>query len=94
MHDSLATGRSAFDQFGIGDIAFDQLQTRVVHLQVAALAGRQVVEDAHRIAFFQQRIAEVGTNEAGTAGDQNRGISHDDRNDPVRAANRRARREA
>ncbi|MNH12119.1 hypothetical protein D3C79_716540 [compost metagenome] len=92
VHHCLATGSHAFDQLGVGDVAFDQFQTRVIYLEVAWFAGRQVIEDTHGITFGQQRIAQVGTDEASATGDQNRGISHDDRSDPVRAANRRARR--
>ncbi|MNE97585.1 hypothetical protein D3C80_1959560 [compost metagenome] len=92
MNNRLATCRYALDQRGIGHIAFDQFKAWVTQLQVGRLAGGQIIEDAHRVAFSQQRVAQVRANETGTTGDQNGGISHGGRIDPVGAANRRARR--
>lgn len=94
MHHSTATSRNLLDQPGIGDIAFNQFQPWVADLQVAPLASGEVVENAYCVAFVQQRIAQVGANEAGTAGDQDGGVSHGGRTGPVGAAGRRARRAA
>ncbi|MNG18749.1 hypothetical protein D3C84_1028420 [compost metagenome] len=92
MHNRLAPRSRPHDQLSFGDIAFDQLKPGVGHLQIGGFAGGQVIENPYRIAFCQQRIAQVRTDEAGATGDQNWGISHDDRIDPVRVANPSARR--
>lgn len=94
VHHGTAAGCGLRDQPGIGDIAFDQLQPWVVDLQVTASASGKVIENAYSVAFVQQRIAQVGANEAGTAGDQDGGVSHGGRTGPVEAAGRRARRGA
>ncbi|MNI74027.1 hypothetical protein D3C73_1300890 [compost metagenome] len=94
MNHSAATCRGALHQCGIGNITLDQLKARVAQLQVVALASGKVVEHTHRVAFSQQRIAQVGANEAGAAGDQDGGVSHGGRNGPVEAAGRRARHAA
>ena len=94
VHHGTAASRNLRDQLGIGDIAFNQLQPWVADLQVAPLPSGEVVENAYCVAFVQQRIAQVGANEAGTAGDQDGGVSHGGRNGPVEAASRRARHAA
>ncbi|MNJ70204.1 hypothetical protein D3C77_666410 [compost metagenome] len=94
MHHSTAASRSLSDQPCIGNITFDQFQPWVVDLQIASPAGGEIVENAYGVAFVQQRIAQVGANEAGTAGDQDGGVSHGGRTGPVGAAGRRARRAA
>lgn len=70
MHHSTAASRRLSDQPCIGNITFDQFQPWVVDLQIASPAGGEIVENAYGVAFVQQRIAQVGANEAGTAGDQ------------------------
>ena len=78
---------------GIGDIADDQFDACILR-QVFALAGREIVQHTNGIAARQQRINQVRADEPGTAGDQNRGISHDGSNAPTGSATRCARREA
>lgn len=94
VHHGTAASRNLRNQLGIGDIAFNQFQPRVANLQVAPLASGEIVENAYGVAFLQQRIAQVGANKAGTAGDQDGGVSHGGRTGPVEAASRRARRAA
>ncbi|MNJ74785.1 hypothetical protein D3C77_717730 [compost metagenome] len=66
----------------------------MLQLQVGMLAGGQVVQHAHGITPRQQGVGQVGADEAGTAGDQYRGIIHDESNDPVKASGPCARRAA
>ncbi|MNR47312.1 hypothetical protein D3C85_1663980 [compost metagenome] len=94
MDHGTAASRNLRDQPGIGDIAFNQFQAWVADLQVTPLASGKVVENAYGVAFVQQRIAQVRANEAGTAGDQDGGVSHGGRTGPVEAAGRRARHAA
>ncbi|MOA12770.1 hypothetical protein D3C78_1327900 [compost metagenome] len=63
-----ATGHGPGHQGGIGDVAFDQFDRRVVQRQVAALAGGQIIEDAHRMSLGEQGVGQVRTNETRAAG--------------------------
>ena len=47
------------DHLGIGDIALDEAQTRVVQPQIAALAHGQIVQHAHPVTNGQQGIDQV-----------------------------------
>ena len=69
MRDGVAAQGCARDQRGIGDITFDQLQARVIHRQVTALARGQVIENSNGIALGKQGIDQVRANKAGAAGD-------------------------
>ncbi len=69
VRDCVATQGCARHQRGVGDIALDQFQARVIHRQVAAFAGRQVIKDADGIALGEQGINQVRANESGAAGD-------------------------
>ncbi len=91
MHHGLAARRSALDQLGVGNVPLDKLKQGVVQLQVVALARGEVVDDAHGVATRQQGVTQVGADEAGTAGDQDGGISHGDRTGPEEAASLHAR---
>ncbi|MNF70025.1 hypothetical protein D3C84_519240 [compost metagenome] len=69
VHHGAATGHSPSHQRGIGDVADDQFDLGIVQRQVAALAGRQIIKDAHRMALGEQRVGQVRANEPGAAGD-------------------------
>ena len=62
------------------------------HLRGNGLAKRMLEHLTNHAR--QQRIDQVRSNEPGTAGDQNRGISHDGNSAPTGSATRYARREA
>ncbi len=62
--------RGTRHQLGVGHIAFQQFDTRVVQRQVAALAGGQVVQHAHAVTLGQQCIDQVRADKARTAGNQ------------------------
>ena len=53
----------------IGEVAFDEFNAGDVR-QVLALAGDQAVDDAHASAAADELFREVGTDEAGAAGDE------------------------
>ena len=80
------------DHLGIGDIALDEAQTRIIQRQIAALAHGQIVQHAHPVTGGQQGVNQVRADKAGTAGYEN--FSHDDNNDPAGSADRSARRAA
>lgn len=69
MRDSAATLHRVGDQRRIGDIADNQFNPRIVQRQVAALAGRQIIQNAYRVALGEQGIGEVRANETGATGD-------------------------
>ena len=60
----------ALHQRGIGHVALDQLDTRMVHGQIFWFARGQIVQHAHRITLSQQGIGQMGADEAGPSGDQ------------------------
>ena len=56
---------------GIADVALDPLRARVEVVRPLAVRGRQqAVEDAHLVAALEQRVDDVGADEAGAAGDE------------------------
>jgi hypothetical protein len=67
MEDDLDAGDGAGDRGLVGDRALDQLRIRA---DVVAPTRRQVVEHANAVAPSEQRLDEVRTDEAGTAGDE------------------------
>ena len=69
VRDCAATFHRPGDQRRIGDVADDQLDLGIVQRQIAALAGRQIIEDPHRMALGKQRVSQVRADETGTAGD-------------------------
>lgn len=58
------------------DVTLDELISWVVQKQVhiGLLAGGEVVEATDAITHFQDGLTEVGTNEAGAAGDEEEGV--------------------
>ena len=58
----------------VGEIAFEELDAGKV-IEIAALAGDQVVDDADAVAAANEFFREVGSDEAGAAGDEIRGHS-------------------
>jgi hypothetical protein len=56
------------DSFVASQLAFDDLH--VDGLEVAPVAGGEVVEHPHLVAALEQRADEVRADEAGTAGDE------------------------
>ena len=61
------TARVANDE--IGDVAFEELDARQMR-EVLAVAGDQAVGDADAFAAADELFCEVGTDEAGAAGDE------------------------
>nr|GEU28556.1 hypothetical protein [Tanacetum cinerariifolium] len=78
VQDEVGAGAGAAANHGVADIAFDQLEIapdggadRRPHLlQVVPVAGQEIVEPHHALPQFQQRLQQVGADEAGRAGDQ------------------------
>lgn len=58
------------------DITLDELIVRVIgeEIYIGLLARRQIVQAADLIAQVKNRLAQVGTDEAGAAGDEEEGI--------------------
>ena len=94
MHHCATALHATLHQRGIGHVTLDQLDTRMVHGQIFRLARGQIVQHAHRITLGQQGIGQMGADEAGTAGDQDRCVRHAGNIDPVNAARPYARRAA
>lgn len=69
MRDRAAALHRLRHQCRIGDIADNQLDPRIIQRQIAAFAGRQIVEDPHRMALGEQGIRQVRADETGAAGD-------------------------
>lgn len=69
----------------IRDVANDQLNDRIIR-QIAALAGRQIVQYPNGIASSNKCINQVRADEPGPSGNQNRQFSHDGNNAPVSSA--------
>ena len=61
------TVERAPDNFGVGDIGFDEFDRAN---EVVAIAAREVVEDPHRVPVVKQRLDEVRTYKPGAAGHQ------------------------
>ena len=93
MHNGTAPGHDAGDQRGICHITFNQFYVGIVQGQVAAFACGHVIQNSHCVALGQQRVNQIGTYKPGAAGDEDRGISHDDKTCPVGSGDRHARRE-
>jgi hypothetical protein len=57
---------------GVADVVADEFEAFVVEevLDVALSAGEEVVEADDFVAFVEEAFAEVGTEEAGSAGDE------------------------
>ena len=53
---------------GIGDVGLEKSRRR---REVLAPAGGEVVDDRHVVAGREERLGDVGADEAGPAGDQN-----------------------
>ena len=53
----------------VGQVAFDELHAGERH-EVSPIAGDEVVGDAHTRAAAEQFFREVGSDEAGAAGDE------------------------
>ena len=76
----------------IADIAFDEVETLETILadalanvlEVAAPAGREIVEAAHILAKVEQRLDEIRSDEAGRSGHQPRPSSLAERSAKVR----------
>jgi hypothetical protein len=55
----------------VADVGLDQLGARRQRpVEVLAPPGREVVDDRHLVAAREQRVDQVGADEAGAAGDQ------------------------
>ncbi|MNJ66987.1 hypothetical protein D3C77_631170 [compost metagenome] len=78
---------------GICHVADDQLQPGVIR-QIAALSSRQIIQHPHRITAREQGIDQIGTDETGPAGNQDRTFSHDGNSAPAAAPSRHATRAA
>jgi hypothetical protein len=65
-----AGARAAAGPCGIRSVAHDQLH---VAREVRAMAGGEIIEHAHAMSLRAQRLDEVGSDEAGTAGDEMEG---------------------
>lgn len=61
------TSHRTAHQRGIGDVALEEFGAG---RQVLALAGGEIIQHAHAIAARDQRVREVGADEAGPAGDE------------------------
>ena len=58
---------------GVADVALEPLGARVEVVRPLAVRGRQqAVEDAHLVPALEQRVDDVGADEAGAAGDEDR----------------------
>ena len=60
------------DVEGLADVFFYKIESRIIAemFEIRAAAGEQVVDDNHTPALAEQGIAEMGSEEAGAAGDQ------------------------
>ncbi len=76
MKDVVAAFRRLLAGIQVTNISFDKRETLIVHERGDILheTRGQVVEADHLIAAFQKMFYQVGTDEAGTAGDQNAGV--------------------
>ena len=66
----VGAGDGALGEVEVRDVALDELGAR---LDVAQVAGGQVVDDADALAAGEQGLGEVGADEAGSAGDDVQG---------------------
>jgi hypothetical protein len=66
---SLPPTGSSIDR-GVGDAAANQLDLLLLDQvgDVLLAAGGEVVEDAHLVAFFDERVCEIGADETCAAG--------------------------
>ncbi|MGY4416815.1 hypothetical protein ACVWW4_008551 [Bradyrhizobium sp. LB7.1] len=62
----------ALDLDGIAYVMFDEAKIRMIEQRpdIADRSREQIVEADYRVAALQKRVAEVGSDEAGAAGDQ------------------------
>ena len=70
MEHDLDAGAGARRRGRVPDVALDELDVLREVGQVLALAGEEVVEDAHLVAAREQRARDRGADEAGAAGDE------------------------
>jgi hypothetical protein len=70
MQDEIDTGAGGPAGLEITDIALDQLATASAAVEVLDPSGTQIVQHSDFRALLQESIDEVGTDEAGTSGDQ------------------------
>ena len=66
-----AAANSAGHALGVADVGLVEARAaRQRGAEVLALAGDEVVDDRHLVAAIEERVDEVGADEAGAAGDQ------------------------
>jgi hypothetical protein len=57
-----------FDSRAIHEVAFDELDPALEMVEVAAMAGAEIIKDSHTIAAFHEGRRDVRTDEARPAG--------------------------
>jgi hypothetical protein len=68
VHYQLGASAALLDDIWIGYVTADEVRLLI---DVFGIAGAQIVEDCDLVAIGDECVDEVGTDEAGTAGDEN-----------------------
>ena len=70
MEDDLDAADGVVDALVAAQLALDHLDVVLETVEVGAVAGGEVVEDAHRVAALEQGVDEVAADESGASGDE------------------------